>query len=306
LSFELAPPEVIAANLRSAVTWLADRMRTKYGLVVRVTADPGADVERKDVRMLLFESLREILFNVVKHARVEYVEVSLAVGPDNTLVIAVADQGAGFDPTALDDGRIENVGFGVLSIRERLTLLGGRLEIESAPGRGARFRLIAPRVPLLPSFPPHTAPRTAPVQPSANLPVNARGSRPLTILLVDDHPGTLDAIRSVLSQHPEFHVIGDARNGLDAIAQAQALRPDVVLMDISMPVMDGVEATRSIHAELPSIQIFGLSTFEKSPNPHPIELAGAVGYFQKGVEMRRLIDHFLAMQAAGAPGARIQ
>ena len=218
----------------------------------------------------------------------------------------MADQGAGFDPAALDDGRTENVGFGVLSIRERLALLGGRLEIESAPGRGARFRLIAPRVPLLQSLSPNTAPRTAAMPSSADVPVDTRGARPLRILLVDDHPGALDAIRSMLSQHPEFHVIGDARNGLDAIAQAQALRPDVVLMDVSMPVMDGVEATRSIHAELPSIQIFGLSTFEKTTDPHPIELAGAVGYFQKGVDMRRLIDRFLAMQAGSAPAARVQ
>jgi CheY-like chemotaxis protein len=242
--------------------------------------------------MLLYESLREILFNVVKHAGVDYVEVGLAVGPDNTLVITVTDQGAGFEPMALDDGPTENVGFGVLSIRERLALLGGRLEIESAPGRGAQFRLIAPRATLLDRFPANTAMRTP--MPS---------SPPLRILLVDDHRGALEALRSVLSQHPELDVVGEACNGIEAIAQAQALRPDVVLMDVSMPVMDGVEATRSIHAGLPSIQIFGLSTFEKSTDPHPIELAGATGYFQKGTDMRRLINHILAMQAgkAGSP-----
>jgi len=92
--------------------------------------------------------------------------------------------------------------------------------------------------------------------------------------------------------------IGDARNGLEAIAQTKALRPDVVLMDISMPVMDGVEATRNIHAALPSVQVIGLSTFEKTPDPHPIELAGAVGYFQKDGDMRRLVDHVLALRVS--------
>jgi DNA-binding NarL/FixJ family response regulator len=119
---------------------------------------------------------------------------------------------------------------------------------------------------------------------------------PLRILLVDDHPGTLAALRSALSQYPELDVIGDAHNGLDAIAQANALRPDVVLMDISMPVMDGVDATRRIHAALPAIQVIGLSGFEKTPDPHPIEMAGAVAYFQKDADMRPLIERVLELR----------
>ena len=288
LSFELAPPEVISARLGPAVTWLADRMRTKYGLKVRVRADAGADVDRKDVRVLLFESLREILFNVVKHAHVDSAEVSLAVGADNMLVITVTDHGAGFDLAALDDGRTANTGLGLLSIRERLALLGGRLEIESSRGLGAQFQLVSPRLSVLRSVSDNTAARTPSTQP------------PLRILLVDDHPGTLAALRSAMSQSPELDVIGDARNGLDAITQAKVLRPDVVLMDISMPVMDGVDATRSIHAALPSIQVIGLSGFEKTSDPHPIELAGAVRYFQKDADMRPLIKHLLELRDRNA------
>jgi CheY-like chemotaxis protein len=204
------------------------------------------------------------------------------------LVITVVDHGTGFDLTALDDGRTGNTGLGLLSIRERLALLGGRLEIESSPGRGARFQLVSPRLSLMRRVSDNDATRT-PSTPSA-----------LRILLVDDHPGTLAALRSALNQYPELDVIGDARNGLDAIAQANALRPDVVLMDISMPVMDGVDATRSIHAAMPSIQVIGLSGFEKTPDPHPIELAGAVAYFQKDADMRRLIEHILGLRESNA------
>jgi len=296
LSFELAPPEVIAARLAPAVTWLADRMWTKYGLNVRVMADAGADVDRKDVRMLLFESLREILFNVVKHGHVDSAEVSLAVDADDMLAITVTDRGAGFDLTALDDGRTGNTGLGLLSIRERLAWLGGRLEIESAPGRGAQFRLVSPRLSFLRSLSDDATARGVSAPPSAltATPVFPR----LRILLADDHPGTLAALRSALSQYPELDVIGDARNGVEAIAQAKALRPDVVLMDVSMPIMDGVDATRSIHDELPSIKVIGLSAFEKTPDPHPIELAGAVAYFQKNADMRRLIEHVLGLRVS--------
>ena len=296
LSFELAPPEVIAARLAPAVTWLADRMWTKYGLHVRVTADAGADVDRKDVRMLLFESLREILFNVVKHGHVDSAEVSLAAGADDMLVISVIDRGAGFDLAALDDGRTANIGLGLLSIRERLAWLGGRLEIESSPGRGAQFRLVSPRLSFRRSLSDDATARGVSAPPSA--PTGPLTFPRLRILLADDHPGTLSALRSALSQYPELDVIGDAGNGVDAIAQAKALRPDVVLMDVSMPVMDGVDATRSIHDELPSIKVIGLSAAEKTPDPHPIELAGAVAYFQKNADMRRLIEHVLGLRVA--------
>jgi PAS domain S-box-containing protein len=296
LSFELAPPEVIAARLAPAVTWLADRMWTKYGLRVRVTAEAGADVDRKDVRMLVFESLREILFNVVKHGHVDSAEVSLAAGADDMLVISVTDRGAGFDLAALDDGRTGNTGLGLLSIRERLAWLGGRLEIESSPGRGAQFRLVSPRLSFRRSLSDDATARGVSAPPMA--PTGTPAFPRLRILLADDHPATLSALRSALSQYPELDVVGDARNGVDAIAQAKALRPDVVLMDVSMPVMDGVDATRSIHEELPSINVIGLSAAEKTPDPHPIELAGAVAYFQKNADMRRLIEHVLGLRVS--------
>src|SRR5262249_20574170 len=79
LSFELSPPLLQSAGLPAALTWLADWTRNKYGLEVRVSADPLADSTRKDVRTLLFESVRELLFNVVKHAQVDQVAVNLDV-----------------------------------------------------------------------------------------------------------------------------------------------------------------------------------------------------------------------------------
>ena len=99
--------------------------------------------------------------------------------------------------------------------------------------------------------------------------------------------------RELLQARPEFQVVGEATNGLEAIAQAHVLRPDVILMDVSMPEMDGIEATRRIHGDLPFIQILGFSIYP-STHPHAIELAGAEGFFTKGVDTVRLIDHLLA------------
>ena len=146
LSMELFPPVLHISGLPTALGWLAEWSRSKYGLEVKVSADPQADSDRRDLRTLFFGSVRELLFNVVKHAHVDRVTVDPALGPNDTLCITVTDEGLGFDPMELDErAKVSQVGWGLFTIRERLTLLGGRLDIESAAGRGTTFRLIAPR-----------------------------------------------------------------------------------------------------------------------------------------------------------------
>ena len=282
------------------MTWLAERTRDQYGLVVQVSADPLANSDRKDVRTLLFESVRELLFNAVKHAQVDRVTIDLSLDQDDALCITVADRGIGFDPAGLvERGKGGQAGWGLFSIRERLTLLGGRFDIESAPGQGTRFRLVAPRGEAQDGIDAR-----ARAEPRCDrnrrvaAPPASRSTRALRILMVDDHADVRRAFRELLEKRPELQIVGEAGDGLEAIAEAHALRPDVILMDISMPRMDGVEATRRIRAELPFIQILGLSTYQKTEDLHPIERAGAAGFFTKGVDTQRLIDHLMTVHAA--------
>jgi PAS domain S-box-containing protein len=280
LSVELFPPVLHSSGLPAAMRWLAEWSRNKYGLEVTLAADPRANSDRRDVRTLLFESVRELLFNVVKHAHVNRVIVDLALGADNMLCISVTDEGIGFNPTTLHERTKESErGWGLFSIRERLMLLGGRLDIESAQGGGSRFRLLAPR-------------DGASLDAPARLATDVRACV-LKILIADDHPALRKTFRELLEARPEFQVVGEAVNGLEAIAQAYALRPHVIVMDVSMPEMDGVEATRRIRAELPFIQILGFSIHSRTDGPHAIELAGAKGFFTKGLDTQRLINHLL-------------
>jgi PAS domain S-box-containing protein len=297
LSLELFPPALHGSGFPAALTWLAERTRNQYGLVVQVSADPLANSDRKDVRTLLFESVRELLFNAVKHAQVDRVTIDLSLDQDDALSITVADQGIGFDPAGLvERGKAGKAGWGLFSIRERLTLLGGRFDIESAPGQGTRFRLVAPRGEAQVGIDAQR--RLSPVATQPALEGAGFGSaRPLRILMVDDHAEVRRVFRELLQERPELHVVGEAADGLEAIAEAHALRPDVILMDVSMPGMDGVEATRRIRAELPFIQILGLSTHVKTDELHSIELVGAAGFFTKGVDTQRLIDHLMAVHA---------
>ncbi len=110
----------------------------------------------------------------------------------------------------------------------------------------------------------------------------------------------------MLHQRPELSVVGDASNGFDAIAHAHALRPDVVLMDVSMPHMDGVEATARIRRELPDIRIVAVSTLARNETADVIEQAGAADFFVKGADTQRLIDHLMAFHATRHAGVRAE
>src|SRR5262249_36612883 len=151
LSVNLFPPVLHRGGLPAALAWLAKRTQEQYNVVVSVTADPRANPEASDVRILLFEGVRELLFNAVKHAHVDQVDVNLTLGPGDTIHIQVSDEGIGFDPTGtLHHKDQHQVGLGLFSIQERLALLGGQLDIESAPGKGARFSLTLPPTGLPP------------------------------------------------------------------------------------------------------------------------------------------------------------
>jgi CheY-like chemotaxis protein len=225
--------------------------------------------------------------------------LELALDADDQLCITVTDHGAGFDVARLDDrSRAGQVGWGLFSIRERLTLLGGRFNIDSAPGQGTQVRLVAPRGGERSTVAVANESSFALTGAASADDTDRASTGALKILIVDDHAAGRRALRQLLHERPQLLVVGDASNGYEAIARANTLRPDVILMDVMMPHMDGVEATARIHAELPHIQVLGLSMHARSGTVHAIEHAGAAGFFVKGLDTQRLIDHLLAFQSS--------
>ncbi|MBK6406634.1 MAG: response regulator transcription factor [Holophagales bacterium] len=102
-----------------------------------------------------------------------------------------------------------------------------------------------------------------------------------TILLVDDHRIVREGLRTLLGQQPDLEVVGEAADGRDAVTQARLLRPDVIVMDIAMPELNGVEATRLILAELPQVRVVALSMYADRRFVAEILRAGALGYVLK-------------------------
>ena len=143
LTFELSPPVLYELGFEAAVEWLTNQARQQHGLSADFT-DDGKDKQLdENVRVLLFQAVRELLVNVAKHSKARNVEVSTRrVGRE--IQISVEDDGVGFDTSEASSADSRSGGFGLFSIHQRLDHIGGRLDVESEPGHGTRVSLIAP------------------------------------------------------------------------------------------------------------------------------------------------------------------
>ena len=115
-------------------------------------------------------------------------------------------------------------------------------------------------------------------------------NEPITILLVDDHEVVRQGVRAFFEAHAEFEVVGEAKNGAEAVKLAEEYIPNVVLMDLIMPGMDGVEATRQIKDISPRTQIVVLTSYHEDEHIFPALQAGALSYILKDVKMDELAE----------------
>ncbi len=107
-------------------------------------------------------------------------------------------------------------------------------------------------------------------------------------MITDDHGVVRQGLKMFLSLIPDIEVVGEAQNGREAVAMAQELEPDVVLMDLLMPVMDGIEATRIIRMELPRVEVIALTSVLEDASVTGAVRAGAIGYLLKNTEAEEL------------------
>jgi signal transduction histidine kinase len=267
LMAKLNPPVLDELGLPSALNWLAKQMPL-HGLLVEVRLSQDRVPLPDDQAVLLFQSVRELLLNVAKHAGTDRAIVSLTLDPDQQLSIEVQDQGRGFDPLAVES-KSENGHFGLFSVKERMQAMGGRLDVRSRPGEGTTVTMRLPlskRKAAEGATSAEMAEGAAPGRASEqsifqipHAPFHPPPGNPIRLLLVDDHTMVRQGLRSLLESYEDVVIVGEGSNGDEAIELVEQLRPALVVMDLNMPKKNGIEATARIKARWPETVVIGLS-----------------------------------------------
>ena len=289
LMAELSPPVLQEHGLSAGLKWLGEQMQSRGLNVVVDVAQAGEFFLSESCAVLLYQSVRELLINVLKHANCKEATVHLQK-EDGKLRIDICDDGSGFDlvdaPTAAYNITAMSSKFGLYSIRERMKALGGWFELESASGKGTRATLILPidvqsmvngerssvdEVASGSHQPSVTRTENEKVVPITSQTLQQR----IRVLLVDDHAMVRQGLRSVLDNYANIEVVGEAWNGEEAVEAATALNPTIVLMDINMPKMNGIEATAAIKARFHDMIVIGLSVHAGGANEKAMIQAGA-------------------------------
>ena len=292
---ELSPPVLRDHGFGAGLRWLGGYCMEKYEMTVTVTVPNAVEPALpEDQSVLLFQSVRELLMNAWKHAGTTEAAVALEQTGDR-LRITVSDKGTGFDLAAVAEpaGGLSSK-FGLFSIRERMRTLGGSLELASAPGKGTIATLMLPLV----------RHREVEVKVQADGPAKTLSSTLVStlhppasrirVLLVDDHAMVRQGLRAMLEGYEEVQVVGEAVDGEDAVRLTEQLRPGIVVMDINMPKMNGIEATREITARYPNIIVIGLSVNAGDDNHHAMTRAGAAMLLTKDAAVEQLYDAMLS------------
>lgn len=283
LSGELAPPVLHDLGLGPALEWLAGWAQERYGLCVTVETDGSAESENDQLRTLLFQLLRELLLNVVKHAGVAHARVSLE-RDERALHLSVIDQGRGFRPETLARDR---PGAGLTTLMSRLDLLGAHIDVDSAPGAGTCIQVTVPREQAPARRPQAVAGAEHPVSPER---ASRRDELPLRVLLVDDHEVMRQGLAQLVAQESDMEVVGEGVSGEQALQLAEQLQLDAVIMDVSLPGMSGIEATRRLSSTYPELRVVGLSIHDEQGVAAAMRHAGALAYLNKGSASQELVQ----------------
>ena len=237
----------------------------------KVPVDIALDMEEdlplnKGVENHLFRIVQEAISNTLRHAKATKMDIVLQRRGD-TVRLGIRDNGIGFDTLTQIK---KQASYGMTNMEERVNELGGSLNIASAPGKGTRIEI---RVPLM-----------------AEGGQRYGGQAMIRVLLVDDHEMVRIGLAAVLGTEAGIEVVGEAGNGNEGLRLAREYSPDVVLMDLVMDGMDGIETTRRLMEEMPECRVIVLTSFLDDEKMYPVIEAGAFSYLLKTSRASEIAD----------------
>ena len=232
---------------------LVDEARAA-GLTVELEVEGPVVELPAGLELAAYRLIQEALTNVRKHAPTSRAQVRLCYEPDR-LRIEVSDDGGpsgAVGDTALS---ASGLGHGLIGMRERVQLYDGRMQAGPMPGGGFRVEAV--------------------------LPLSRRSLMTIDLIIVDDQALARAGLRMILEGQPDLRIVGEGSDGAEAVSLVRRLRPTVAILDVRMPRVDGLEATRRIVAAEPATRILILTTFDLDEYAFEALRAGASGFLLK-------------------------
>jgi PAS domain S-box-containing protein len=285
LSYVLHPPLLDEMGLRSALYWYVEGFSKRTGVQVEAEIPPDLPRLALDMETALFRVIQESLTNVVRHSGSPKAWVRLSVNSDR-LKISIEDEGTGFDQRKVAAGR--KSGVGVQSMNDRIKLLGGQLEVRS----GKRGTQVFASVPLSRGEDSAASEESSePESIGTNQPVVTgvamNGRR--RILIADDHVVARQGIKFLLGDESDLEVCGEAEDGLQAVAKTLELKPDLLILDLSMPHLGGFSVAHEIRRTGAPVKILMYTTHSYPGLEGVARAAGCNGFVLKSDATNDLI-----------------
>jgi two-component system NarL family sensor kinase len=291
LSYLLHPPLLDELGLSSAARWYAAGFTKRTGIPIDI--DVPQEIKRlsPDAEVAIFRVLQESLTNVHRYANTPRARLRIRTTEDH-IKVEIEDYGKGIQATKSKSAQesVARLGVGIQGMTERIRQLGGRLEITSGPKRGT---LVTATIPFggsqveVPASPIASTALTSTF--SADRPLASHLHQRKQILIADDHEMLRRGVRNTLQTEPDLEICGEAVDGQDAIDKARELHPDLVILDINMPVLNGLVAVRQILRYCPTTKIVIFSVHDSDQTKQEIIAAGAHGFVSKGKDSHDLL-----------------
>ncbi len=292
LSYLLHPPLLDESGLGSAIRWYAEGFQKRSGIQLTVNISPDLGRLSTEVEMALFRVVQESLTNVHRYSGSPDAEINV-VGTPDAVNLEVVDHGKGIEAgtARVKVEGIAALGVGIPGMRERLRQLGGQLEVDF--GRdGTR---VSASVPFKKAKAADTAEEfeiavVASTNGKSNGDTTSSSDMRRRILIADDHEVMRRGVRGLLESHDEWAVCGEAFEGREVVVKSRELRPDLIIMDINMPGLTGIDAAQQIRKENPAAKILFFSVHESAQTVREVVNVGAQGYVAKSRAGHDLVD----------------
>jgi two-component system NarL family sensor kinase len=289
LSYLLHPPLLDESGLSSAVHWYAEGFAKRSGIKIDLRIDEDLVRLPKEAEVALFRVLQESLTNVLRYSGSSVARIAISQTPD-CLHLEVIDHGksAPVASARLSSTEGPSLGVGIPGMRERLRQLGGQLEVEFG-SQGTRVHAILPVGMLRQQLPDQRSLDLGhPAAPVEN-PIKPIHSR-RQILIADDHPVIRHGLRRLIENQEEWDICGEAEEGAEAVRKTKELRPDLVILDVSMPGLSGITAAQQILKDNPNAKILFFTEHDSPEIMREITEIGGEGSVSKSRAGSDLVD----------------